>query len=82
MKKYYLCAYGHVLRVSPKVDSPSEAAKHCYGVTRNCYGVTRNVTVISIGKKNWKYLNSTTREFYIQQLKKLHKEKTGNSIQL
>lgn len=72
-KNQYICAYGHVMRVSDRVATEQEAAK-------NCFGVVDRVTCLAIAG-NWKYTSQKSRTELFEQLRKLHREKTGNELQ-
>ena len=69
---YYLCAYGNYSRISIKVATPEEAARYCFGVVDR-------VTCLGFNK-SWKYLSSKKRQELHNQLKALHKQKTGNAL--
>jgi hypothetical protein len=68
---YYLCAFGPSIRMSGKCASPEEAAKHCFGVVDR-------VTCLCIGGRSWKYASVGQKVAWESELKRLHKDRTGN----
>lgn len=73
MDHYYFCAYGCVIRWSPKSKSATEAAKYCFGTVNG-------VTTIDVGTRSPKYFSYTKRNQLESKLKKLHKERTNQDI--
>lgn len=73
MKSYWLCAYGHVVRVSNRVDTREIAA-------RECFGVPDGVTTIKVTGKGWRYLPTARRAKLLQSLGSKHYERTGDRI--
>ncbi len=71
---YYLCAFGHSIRFSIKCQSPQEAAKYCFGIVDR-------VTCLNLGTRSPRYVNFKTKVKWEEELKRLHKENTGNDIQ-
>jgi hypothetical protein len=71
--QYYLCAFGHVTRISKRTSTPEQAAQYCFGVVDR-------VTVLPIGGRSWRYFNNKTKGMFLNELKKKHFEATGNQI--
>ena len=70
---YYLCAYGHVIRVSNLCKNKKEAA-----IT--CFGTTKNVSVINMGVVKPIKLSKAMYNKYFKELTDLHESKTGVRI--
>ncbi len=71
---YYYCGYGHVLRLSSKVSSASEAARDTFGTT--------DVTCLNVGGRHPKYMTIAKRNELKKKLILLHAKKTGYKIEL
>ncbi len=73
--KYYLCAYGHLIRLAGKVNSEAEAA-------REAFGTTHAVTVLEVGTRHPKYFNKVALAKLREQLKTKHRSETGYHLVL
>lgn len=73
---YYICAYGHVMRISVRVTSEHTASLDTFGIGMG--GSERNrVTVIRCDGKGWNYLTNERKEELRRQLAIKHKRLTG-----
>src|SRR4051812_45211178 len=74
-KPYYLVCYGHVMRVSDRCDTATEALQYCFG-TRFDQGVT---TERRTGP-SWAYISQKQRRAIIIALAQKHYDRTGNVL--
>lgn len=72
-RQYYLCAYGHVIRISDKCDDEHQAA-------RECFGVTDRVTTFPAGTRKDILQSPKKRQELIDLLIAKHKVATGNDV--
>lgn len=76
MKKrlpYFLCAYGHEMRISSRTDSATTASKETFGI------VSR-VTTVKLHERNWRYLKAALKESFKQLLAETHFDNTGEVL--
>ena len=71
MKRFYVCAYGHSIRWSTKVDSEEQAALECFGTTLN-------VTVLDAGISKRKIQSVIFRKNLITHLKRILQKEGDN----
>lgn len=71
---FYLCAYGHVMRISQRTDDPKKAALECFGVSDR-------VTTLMLQGKSWAYRTMADRTQFIRLLAVKHKRLTGNALE-
>jgi len=70
---YYLCAYGHVMRISERTGNPAKAA-------RECFGTIDRVTTYEMKGKLWRGLPRKTQLVHIGSLAQRHYDETGNVL--
>lgn len=80
---YYICAYGHVMRISKRVEPNTRAEDNAsldtFGIGMG--GSQRfNVTVIRCDGKGWSYLTNAKKAELTKQLAIKHKRLTGETL--
>lgn len=73
---YYICAYGHAVRVcNDRGKGPTAAAKYCFGVINR-------VTCLAVDGKGWRYLSRARRLELLTKLQAKHLAETGEHVDI
>lgn len=60
-KPYYLCAYGHVIRISERCDSEDAATRFTFGISNSGYSQMQRVTLLRVDGKCGLHFGSEAR---------------------